>query len=45
MLCYEWEEDLSVMANKIVGRAQSLGSRDDVSAVIVKVNAECRMQN
>ena len=45
VLCYEWEEDLSVMANKIVGRAQSLGSRDDVSAVIVKVNAECRMQN
>ena len=40
VLCYEWEDDLSVMANKIVGRAQSLGSRDDVSAVIVKVNAE-----
>lgn len=37
VLCYEWEEDLSVMANKIVGRAQSLGSRDDVSAIIVKV--------
>ena len=36
VLCYEWEDDLSVMANKIVGRAQSLGSRDDVSAVIVK---------
>lgn len=40
VLCYEWEDDLSAMANKLVGRAQSLGSRDDVSAVIVKVNAE-----
>ncbi|MBQ9079766.1 MAG: SpoIIE family protein phosphatase [Clostridia bacterium] len=37
VLGYEWEDDLERMAGKLVGRAQSMGSRDDVSAVIVKI--------
>lgn len=37
LLGYEWEDDVDAMAKKIVGRARSLGSRDDVSAVLVRV--------
>lgn len=37
LLGYEWEEDLDRMAKKIVGRAKSLGSRDDVSAVLLRI--------
>ncbi len=37
LLGYEWEDDLAAMADKIVGRARSRGSRDDVSAVLVRV--------
>lgn len=37
LLGYEWEDDVDAMAKKIVGRARSMGSRDDVSAVLVRV--------
>ena len=40
LLSREWEDDLGRMAKKIVGRAQSLGSRDDLSVVVIRVNAE-----
>lgn len=37
LLGYEWEDDLDRMAKKIVGRARSKGSRDDITAVLVKI--------
>ena len=33
----EWEEDLEKMTHKIVGRARALGSRDDISVIIVRI--------
>ena len=37
LLGYEWEDDLDRMANKIIGRARCRGSRDDVSAILVRI--------
>ncbi|HHT54392.1 MAG TPA: SpoIIE family protein phosphatase [Clostridiales bacterium] len=37
LLSREWEEDLGRMAKKIIGRAQSLGARDDLSVIIVRI--------
>ncbi len=37
LLSHEWEDDLSRMANKIIGRAGSHGSQDDLSVVIVRI--------
>ena len=37
LLGYEWEDDLDRMANKIIGRARSLGSSDDVSAILLRI--------
>lgn len=37
LIGYEWEDDLDRMASKIIGRARSRGSRDDVSAVLLRV--------
>jgi len=37
LLSREWEEDMTHMAKKIIGRAQSLGSRDDLSVIIVRI--------
>jgi stage II sporulation protein E len=37
LLSHEWEDDLNRMAKKIIGRAQSVGARDDLSVIIVKI--------
>lgn len=37
LLADEWEEDLDRMTHKIVGRAQSLGGKDDLSVIIVRI--------
>ena len=37
LLSREWEDDLGRMAKKIIGRAQSLGARDDLSVIIVRI--------
>lgn len=37
LLSHEWEDDLSRMTKKIIGRAQSVGSRDDLSVIIVRI--------
>lgn len=37
LLSGEWDDDLDRMARKIIGRAQSSGSRDDLSVVITRI--------
>ena len=37
LLSDEWEDDLDRMTHKIVGRARALGSRDDLSVIIVRI--------
>lgn len=37
LLSLEWDDDLDLMARRIVGRAQSVGGRDDLSVILVRV--------
>ena len=32
-----WDDDLDVMSRRIIGRAQSVGGRDDLSVILVRV--------
>lgn len=37
VLSLEWDDDLDLMAHRITGRAQSVGGRDDLSVILVRV--------
>ena len=37
VLSLEWDDDLDVMSRRIIGRAQSVGGRDDLSVILVRV--------
>lgn len=37
VLSLEWDDNLELMAHRITGRAQSVGGRDDLSVILVRV--------
>lgn len=39
LLSLEWDDELDAMARSITGRAQSVGGRDDLSVILIQVDA------